>query len=295
MTTETESKYTPGMLNHSAPIDKIEPTITVSAPVISIEDYMHMSDSVLKEEKLIKAFDLKLNKIESEGKLSEYEETLKKMKSAKQIKINAYKMIALGSGVTKEKWDKTIKPYLLRTNFSFSDSNEFQYTEMVNDPKNKGHLKEITKVKLTNNLVDQLENKLPIVTIQYILNNYTLDEKTKADFKECMETMSDKSADEVLSSHVIKANSEMFGEASNANKNRMEETKRHLDNFQKTLEMSVSFISWKLKRIAIRENIKIQNDLDREFIKMEDKIAGKLQKDKKFKSLSDIVAKTWSL
>lgn len=268
-------------------------TVTVS-PTITIYDYMTMNDTHINEEKLIKAFDIQLAKIEAQGTLGEYEKSLKETKKAKQLKINAYKMIALGFGVTKEKWDEDIKPYLLRTNFSFTDSDVLEYPDYVRDSKNPNQLKEITKVKLTNNLTDQLDKKLPFTTIEHILENYELDGKTQNSFVECIESLKDKTSEEILNTHVVKANSDMFTTATNAIKNRYEEAKLNLDNHQKTLEMSVSFITWKLKRIAIRKNLKKQNALDTDFLKMEEKVSIRLKSDKKFNSLNNI-AKKWSL
>lgn len=261
----------------------------------SVEDFAEMSDNNIKEERLIKAFDHKLNKM-SESELKTYSETLKNMKKAKSIKLTAYKMILNGSPVTKERWDDEIKPYLSKTtngkNFISEDVTE-EFTDMVRDPKSPSGWKNVQKVKMLNFVknIDKNDKQNLRSVIELILATCELDEKTQIDLEECLSQIDTVECNDILNTQVLIDNKDTFVDFGKMNDNRIKDRIEVLDCFIKTLEMSINFINWKLKRIAIRKSLAKQNNLEIDFMKMEEKITAKLQKDKKFASLTNIYQK----
>ena len=261
----------------------------------SIEDFAEMSDNNIKEERLIKAFDYKLNKM-SESELKTYSETLKSMKKAKSIKLTAYKMILNGSPVTKERWDDEIKPYLSKTtngkNFISEEVTE-EFTDMVRDPKSPSGWKNVQKIKMLNFVknIDKNDKQNLRSVIELILATCKLDEKTQIDLEECFSQIDTVECNDILNTQVLIDNKDTFVDFGKMNDNRIKDRIEVLDCFIKTLEMSINFINWKLKRIAIRKSLAKQNNLEIDFMKMEEKITAKLQKDKKFASLTNIYQK----
>lgn len=282
----------------SAEIETVNINSNVVEPIvqtISIEDYAEMNDSVIKEERLIKAFDHKLNKM-SVKELSEYSENLKNMKKAKSIKLVAYKMILNGSPVTKERWTDDIKPYLSKTtngkNF-ISDEVIEEFTDMVRDPKSPSGWKNVQKIKMLNYIknVDKNDKQNLASVIELILGTCELDEKTQTDLQECLVQLDTTECNDILNTEVLINNKDLFVDFGKMNDNRLKDRIEILDCFIKGLEMSIGFINWKLKRIAIRKSLTKQNNLEIDFMKMEEKISEKLKKDKKFASLNNIYQK----
>ena len=261
----------------------------------SVEDFAEMSDNVIKEERLIKAFDHKLNKL-SETELKTYSEKLKGMKKGKSIKLTAYKMILNGSPVTKERWDDEIKPYLSKTtngkNFISEEVTE-EFTDMVRDPKSPSGWKNVQKIKMLNFVknIDKNDKQNLRSVIELILATCELDEKTQIDLKECLSQINTVECNDILNTNVLIDNKDLFVDFAKANENRIKDRIEVLDCFIKTLEMSINFINWKVKRIAIRKSLSKQTTLETEFFKMEDKIASKLKTDKRFASLTNIYQK----
>jgi len=261
----------------------------------SVEDFAEMSDNIIKEERLIKAFDHKLNKM-SEEELTKYAAILKNMKKAKSIKLTAYKMILNGSPVTKERWDTDIKPYLLKTmngkNFTSEEVTE-EFTDMVRDPKSPSGWKNVQKIKMLNFVknIDKNDKQNLRSVIELILATCELDEKTQIDLKECLSQINTVECNDILNTNVLIDNKDLFVDFAKANENRIKDRIEVLDCFIKTLEMSINFINWKIKRIAIKKSLAKQNNLESEFFKMEDKIASKLKTDKRFASLTNIYQK----
>ncbi len=265
------------------------------AETFSIEDFAEMSDNNIKEERLIKAFDNKLNKM-NDNELKTYSENLKNMKKAKSIKLTAYKMILNGSPVTKDRWTDEIKPYLLKTNNGkvfTSDEMITEFTDMVRDPKSPSGWKNVQKIKMTNFVknVDKDEKENLKSVIELILGTCQLDNKTESDLKDCIAQLDITECNDVLNTEVLVQNKDLFVDFAQLNDNRIKDRIEVLDCFIKTLEMSVNFINWKTKRIAIRKSLSKQNTLESDFIKMEDKIQSKLKTDKKFASLMNIYQK----
>jgi len=283
------------MVTETIPADINNNVVEPITETFSVEDFAEMSDNNIKEEKLIKAFDNKLNKM-SEAELKTYSEKLKGMKKGKSIKLTAYKMILNGSPVTKERWDDEIKPYLSKTtngkNF-ISDDVVLEFTDSVKDPKSPSGWKNVQKVKMLNFVknIDKNDKQNLRATIELILEVCELDEETKESLNGCLSQIDTVECNDILNTNVLIDNKDLFVDFAKANENRVKDRIEILDCFIKTLEMSVNFINWKLKRIAIRKSLSKQNNLESEFFKMENKISEKLKTDKKFASLTNIYQK----
>ena len=283
MSTETETLE---FFNAFEGINK--PTITT----ISIYDYMERTDSILKEERLIKAFDLKLNQLEKENKLATYETDLKNLKNAKQLKTTGYKMIALGSLVTLEKWDKDIKAYLDKINYPYVTK---ETTEQVYDKK-AGSLKSVQKIHIVNNLKNALETdngKIQEIS-EFILEHFELSEEQVTGFNEIISLLNGTEKIEtntITDGHFIKANSNLYSYASKVAINRLEKQMTDIDIYIKKLEMSVNFLNWKIKRIQIRKQLAKSGKLDKEFVDFEAELQFKLKEGKTFTNLYNIAEK----
>ena len=257
-----------------------KPTIT-----LSVYDYMEMKDNVLKEERLIKAFDAKLDKIEGENGLKEYEASLKSMKSAKQIKTTAYKMIALGSKVTTDKWNDDLKPYMDKINYPYET---VETTEQKYDKKSES-LKSVQMIHISNNLKYAFESDLGKIQeiSEFILENFELSEEQVTGFNEILSLINTTSpkTESITEGQFIKVNESLYKFSSKLVLNRLERQLTEIDTQVKKLEMSVNFLNWKLKRIQIRKNVIKSAKLDKEFISYESELQFKLKEGKTFTSL----------
>jgi len=268
---------------------------------ITFEDFVStIVDKRYEESALISTFDSILDKIELEGKLQEYEETLKANKKDTQNKITMWKLVSSPYGILLDKWNDEFKAKFAKTSFK---PETVEYMDKVRDTKAPSGFKEVTKVRFINNLKDANENNLSTI-ISFMIEHFDLTEEIKTDFESILKDMDsiknesaefklDK-ANKYLANHSIKATSESFGIASEFIKNRLAERTLQINSIIKKHEMSVNFISWKLKRIGIRKNTSKINKLNSEAIDMNSKIMEKSKKNANFASLMNIANK-WNL
>lgn len=271
------------------------------ASKITIEDFDScINDKVFPESELISKYDLLLNEVEKKGELSTYEETLKNDKKSMTDKVTLWKMVTTPYGVTKEKWDNVIKAKFAKSSFK---PETLEYTDKVRDTKSPSGFKEIQKIRLTNNLKDSTTVNLSS-TIGFILENFEITDELRVEFEtvltsmesvknESIELKTDKQ-NKLISDHTIKANSELFNVVSDFIKNRMESRLEELQNVIRKHEMSINFLSWKIKRIQIRKSENKIKELDLKAVDMNEKLMSKCKTDKKFVNLMNI-AKKWSL
>jgi len=266
----------------------------ITIPTLSIYDYMNMESKQISESKLIKVFNVKLDKVENSGSLTEYETELKNIKHAKQVKNTSYKMIALGTACTLEKWDKDIKPYLDRLNYPYEAK---EFTDYIPDKDNKGSVKPIQKVKITNNL-KRVKTEEPAKikeVVSNILEYFQLSEEQINGFNEILKlidtTTSTEEIEKLREGHFLKANSGLYQYNAKLVLNRTEKQLNDVDTYINKLEASINFINWKLKQIRIRKNKAKSVKLDKDFIEYEKDMQFKLKEDKTFSSLYSIAEK----
>lgn len=268
---------------------------------VTFEDFKEcIVDSKFKESVLIEKFDLKLNEVEKEGNLQKYEETLKNDKKLEMEKVTLWKMVSTPYGVTKEKWDNIFKAKFSKTLFKPEPE---EYLDKVRDVKSPTGYREITKVRISNNLKTCSELELSHV-ITFMLENFEITEELKTEFNtvlseiesvkhESKEIKTDKQ-NKLINDHTIKANSENFNIASEFLKNRFKVRELELKNIVNKHEMSINFLTWKLKRIQIRKNKSTIIEDNNKAINMNDKIMAKAKKNINFASLMNIANK-WNL
>jgi len=271
------------------------------ASKVTFEDFKEcIVDSKFKESVLIEKFDLKLNEVEKEGNLQKYEETLKNDKKLEMEKVTLWKMLSTPYGINKEKWDNVFKAKFSKTTFKPEPE---EYLDKVRDVKSPTGYREITKVRLSNNLKTCSELELSHV-ITFMLENFDVTEELKTEFNtvlsemesvghESKEIKTDKQ-NKLINGHVIKANSENFNIASEFMKNRFRVRELELKNIVNKHAMSINFLTWKLKRIQIRKNKTNIVEGNNKAVDMNIKLMEKAKKNTNFASLMNIANK-WNL
>lgn len=268
---------------------------------VTFEDFKECCiDSKFKESVLIEKFDNKLNEVEKEGNLQKYEETLKNDKKLEMEKVTLWKMVSTPYGITKEKWDNVFKAKFSKTTFKPEPE---EYPDKVRDVKSPSGYRQIIKVRLSNNLKTCSELELSHI-ITFMLENFEITEELKTKFNtvlseiesvkhESKEIKIDKQ-NKLINGHVLKANSENFNIAAEFMENRFKGRELELKNIIHKHEMSINFLTWKLKRIQIRKNKSAILENNNKAINMNDKIMSKAKRNTNFASLMNIANK-WNL
>jgi hypothetical protein len=257
-------------------------------------------DKQFPETELLTSFDKQLDEIEKTIGLKPYSDILVKDKKDLQDKVTLWKMTVMPYGILEEKWNSSIKGKFAKTLFKPEIES---YPDKVRDTKSPSGFKTVTKVRLINNLTNANENSLYEI-VSFILENIKLEDTVKADFETVIEKINSVKKESVdikrdtdnklINSSVVKANSDLFNIAGDFVKNRLDTKLKELKIIIKKHEMSIAFLTWKIKAISIRMD---QNDIKESNLKavdMSEKLMSKCKTDKKFVNLMNIANK-WNL